>query len=372
MAYNIDYEKITAALQYPTEEIVDVVIDSDTYNEVDDQFAIAWALCSSERINVEAVYAAPFCSQAIAKMMTPPGQKRIHLTREMVESFGAHFADTPAEGMELSYQEILHLFDLLDIPSDGRVFRGSTAYVEDDLARKPVESEAARDLVRRAMDRPEGKRLYVLCIGAITNVASALMMEPAIADKITVVWLGGQPPYFKNGVEFNLMQDVPASQHIFNCGVPLVLIPCQGVASHLMVTAAELKEQLMGRSKAGDYLGQIVLDALKPAIGAIVMKGYNGGMDDIPREVCQQFPTKFSVPSRIVWDISTVGYVMNPNWTTSSLTPSPVLNDDMTWAHDESRHPIRLCYGLGRDPMFGDLFAKLGRTSQATDIATEE
>ena len=90
------------------------------------------------------------------------------------------------------------------------------------------------------------------------------------------------------------------------------------------------------------------------------MKGYNGGMDDIPREVCQQFPTKFAAPSRVVWDISTVGYVLNPNWTTTALTPSPILNDDMTWAHDETRHPIRLCYGLSRDAMFGDLFAKLG------------
>ena len=359
MAYKIDHEKIAAALQFPTEEIVDIVIDSDAYNEVDDQFAIAWALRSPERINVEAVYAAPFCSQAIAKMMTPPGQKPIHLTKEMLGS-SVHFADTPAEGMELSYQEILNLFSLLGISPEGKVFRGSTSYIEEDPARKPVESEAARDLVRRAMARPEGKRLYVLAIGAITNVASALMMEPAIADKITVVWLGGHAPYFKDGVEFNLMQDVPAAQHLFDCGVPLVLVPCAGVADHLTVTPAEMEALLMHRSKIGDYLGQIVLDALKPSPGSVFRpKGYTGGMDDIPAEVAERFPTRATAPSRIIWDISTVGYVMNPNWTTSSLTSSPILNDDMTWSHDEARHPIRLCYGLSRDAMFGDLFAKL-------------
>lgn len=358
MAYQIDHEKIAKALQFPTEEIVDIVIDTDAYNEVDDQFAIAWALRSPERIHVEAIYAAPFCSQAIGKMMTPPGQKPPHLTKEMLGN-AVHFADTPAEGMELSYQEILNLFSLMGVPSEGKVFRGSTSYIEDDPDRKPVESEAARDLVKRAMARPEGKRLYVLAIGAITNVASALMMEPAIADKITVVWLGGHPPYFKNGAEFNLMQDVPAAQHLFDCGVPLVLIPCQGVASHLTVTPAEMEALLMGRSKVGDYLGQIVLDALKPAPKAFVMKGYTAGMDDVPMEVCKQYPTKTTAPSRIIWDISTVGYVMNPNWTITSLAPSPVLNDDMTWAHDETRHPIRLCYALSRDPMFGDLFAKL-------------
>ena len=364
MGYQIDHQKLAAALQFPTEEIVDVVIDTDAYNEVDDQFAIAWALRSPERVNVEAVYAAPFCSQAIGKMLVPPGQKPLRLTREMLGE-GIHFADTPAEGMELSYQEILHLFSLLGESPEGKVFRGSTAYIEDDPGRKPVESEAARDLVRRAQARPAGKRRYVLAIGAHTKVAAARKMEPAIADKITVVWLGGHAPYFKDGKEFNLLQDVPAAQHLFDCGVPLVLIPCAGVADHLTVSAPELEACLMGHSKAGDYLGQIVLDALKPGPGfGGFGKGYTGGMDDLPAELCGKFPTPHVARSRIIWDISTVGYVMNPNWTVSSLTPSPVLNDDMTWAHDESRHPIRLCYGLSRDAMFGDLFAKLGNAGK--------
>ena len=365
MPYRIDHKKIADALQFPTEEIVDVVIDTDAYNEVDDQFAIAWALRSPERLHVEAVYAAPFCSMAIMKMMPPPppGQERPPVTAESLGP-AAHFAATPAEGMEKSYQEILHLFELLEISPEGKVFRGSTTYIEDN-GRQPVESEAARDLVRRAMARPEGKRLYVLAIGAITNVASALMMEPAIADKITVVWLGGQPPYFKNGVEFNLMQDMPASQHLFNCGVPLVLIPCMGVASHLTLTLPELDTLLIGKSKVGTYLGQIVKEAINPSPEAIAMSdffgtvGYDCGMNDIPMEVHMKFRSRASAWSRIVWDISTVGYVMSPNWTTSSLQPAPVLNDDMTWGHDPSRHPIRLCCHVKRDSMFGDLFMKL-------------
>lgn len=362
MSYQIDHQKIAEALQFPTEEIVDIVIDTDAYNEVDDQFAIAWALRSPERINVEAVYAAPFCTLAVAKMMPPPppGQERPSITAESLGSV-AHFAATPAEGMEKSYQEILHLFELLGISSEGRVFRGSTNYIETNGGR-PVESEAARDLVARAMARPEGKRLYVLAIGAITNVASALMMEPAIADKITVVWLGGQPPYFKNGVEFNLMQDIPASQHLLDCGVPLVLIPCMGVASHLTLTLPELDTLLIGKSRIGTYLGQIVREAVDPSPGAIArgdLFGYECGMNDVPMEVRRKYMTKASAWSRIVWDISTVGYIMSPNWTISSLQPAPVLNDDMTWGHDPSRHPIRLCCHVKRDSMFGDLFMKL-------------
>ena len=73
-----------------------VVIDSDTYNEVDDQFAIAYALMSPERLNVEAVYAAPFSSAFLAKMMN--ADAGIPMTADL------------QEGLEQSYQEILHLF----------------------------------------------------------------------------------------------------------------------------------------------------------------------------------------------------------------------------------------------------------------------
>ncbi|MFC1725309.1 hypothetical protein ACFL4T_06755 [candidate division KSB1 bacterium] len=39
---------------------VRMVLDTDTYNEIDDQFAVVYSLISPERLNVEAIYAAPF------------------------------------------------------------------------------------------------------------------------------------------------------------------------------------------------------------------------------------------------------------------------------------------------------------------------
>ena len=37
-----------------------MVLDTDTYNEIDDQYALAQVLLSPEDVTVEAVYAAPF------------------------------------------------------------------------------------------------------------------------------------------------------------------------------------------------------------------------------------------------------------------------------------------------------------------------
>ena len=162
--------------------------------------------CFSPNLNVKALYAAPFFN-----------------TR----------SSGPADGMERSYQEILRILERLGRDAEGFAFRGSTSYLP--AKGEPVHSAAAEDLIAKALAQ-QGKPLYVLTIGAITNVASALLLEPRIADRIVIVWLGGHPTYWEHTREFNLMQDVPAAQVVFDSGAPLVQIPCINVAEHLRTT----------------------------------------------------------------------------------------------------------------------------------------
>lgn len=280
---------------------VRMVLDTDTYNEVDDQFALAYALMSPEAIELEAVYAAPF-----------------HNDR----------STGPADGMEKSYEEILRIFHKLKRSPEGMVFRGSTEYLKD--WDHPVDSEAARDLVKRAMSRTD-EPLYVVAIGAITNIASAILMEPEIIDRIRVVWLGGNALYWPHTWEFNLMQDIPSSRLIFDCGVPLVQLPCAGVVDHLLTTIPELEFYLDGKSEIGTYLTDIVRHYTRNPFGW----------------------------SKVLWDISAVAYIVNPEWTPSHLVHSPILTDQRTWSVDQSRHFIRVVYQVNRDAIFADVFKKL-------------
>ena len=114
----------------------------------------------------------------------------------------------------------------MDCSSRYPVFRGSTDYLKN--RNQPEESDAVRDLIDRAMSADENNPLYVAAIGAITNVASAILLKPEIIQKIIVVWLGGHAMHWHDTNEFNLMQDVPAARVIFNSGVPLILVPCMG------------------------------------------------------------------------------------------------------------------------------------------------
>ncbi len=277
-----------------------VVIDTDTYNEVDDQFAVTHALLSPERIQVEALYAAPFFNER---------------------------SSSPQDGMEKSYKELHTLLSRLGKLSDGLVYAGSTDYLQD--ATTPQESEVAKDLVKRAMSSKEP--LYVMAIGAITNVASAILLEPQILERIVVVWLGGHALHWPHTKEFNLLQDLHASQLVLNCGVPLVLIPCWGVTSHLSLTLSELKHFAVGRGAIGDYL----------------------------IETLATTHSKKQAWSRIIWDISASAYLITPEWLTTDIRHSPVLTKDVTWSVDEKRHFIRYATFAWRDAIFDDLFGKL-------------
>ena len=163
--------------------MVDVVIDSDAYNEIDDDFAIAYAFCSKDKINVKAIYAAPFKNER---------------------------AQTAKEGMEKSYAEILKLLSVMgNSTSFNNVYEGSRNFLSDQ--KTPVDSPAARDLVVRAMEYTPEKPLFVIAIATLTNIASVLLINPDIAERIVLVWLGGNANHMERQAEFNLSMDVDSA-----------------------------------------------------------------------------------------------------------------------------------------------------------------
>lgn len=290
------------SLEPPVRGPVDMVLDTDTYNEIDDQFALVWALLAPEKINLKAITAAPFQNN---------------------RSTG------PEDGMEKSYDEILRLLDRLKVRPEGLVFKGSRSYLPD--GETPCESPGAERIVELAREASPEKPLYVCAIGAITNVASALLMAPEIIDRIVVVWLGGNALYWPHTWEFNLQQDIPAARIIFDSGVPLVQIPCQNVTTHLVTTVPELTAYLKGRGPVADFLYQRFCD---------YSDNHRGW-------------------SKEIWDMSAIAWLINPEWVPSDLVHSPILNDNRTWSRDSSRHFIRSANRVLRDPIFRDFFDRI-------------
>ena len=290
-------------LQRP-EGKIDVVLDTDTYNEIDDQFAVAYMLSYGEKLNVKALYAAPF--------------------------YNFH-SDSPEDGMERSYQEILRLLGLMKKDElQSIVFRGSSKYLENETT--PVKSPAAENLCELAMSYSSEKPLYVVAIGAITNVASAILMKPEIIDRIVVVWLGGHALHWPDTREFNMFQDIAAARVVFGCGVPLVQLPCMGVVSSFTISEAELNYWLKGKNALCDYLVQHTTEEVTYAVG----KPW----------------------TRVIWDVTAVAWLTG-DFTRSILVPSPIPEYDHHYGSDPTRHMINYVYYVDRDKLVQDLFARL-------------
>jgi len=285
--------------------MIRMILDTDTYNEVDDQFAMVYALLSPEAVKVEAIHAAPFYNE---------------------NSTG------PGDGMERSYREILRLMDLLNFKSEGIVFKGADRYMGS--TETPCECDAVDNLIRLALDSTPEDPLFVIAIGAPTNVSSAIIKEPKIMDTIKVVWLGGTTLDWPNGREFNQQQDIAASQVLFDSGVDLVQIPCHNVASHLKVGVPELKA-CMGDSAIAKALTDLVAEAI----------------DNNPAK------------TRVIWDISAVAYAVIPKSVRTYKIHSPILHGrpNISYSVDKRRHLIDCAYYLDRDWIFLDFYKKIHR-----------
>lgn len=296
-------EQIIKNLSVPNGQI-DVVIDTDACNEVDDQFAISYLLKSTEKLNTVAIYAAPY---------SWPGKA------------------TVKEGVESSYLEILKLLELAG--EDKPAFRGSESYLDGDGA--PVLSDAVSDLCERAKNYSPENPLYVVAIGALTNIASAIIACPEVKENTVVVWLGGHGHDLGWTDEFNMRQDLIATRIVMTSGVPLVQIPCECVASTFAISRPELEEYLVGKNPLADYLANNVLRA-------------QSGAKDIKW-------------ARILWDVVAVGWLLNDNsrFMMSRIMPTYVPNDELKYEVREDAPLSSYVFWVNRNALMTDLIEKL-------------
>ena len=189
------------------------------------------------------------------------------------------------------------------------------------------------DLIPRARSGSPADPLYVIAIAAISNVASALLKAPDIIDRIVVVWLGGHALEWPHQREFNLKQDVGGAQVVFDSGVPLVLVPCMGVTSHLHSTVPEIERYIEPQGEIGKFLSMRF----------------------------KQYAADHTGWAKEIWDMAAVAWLLDETWTPSVLMPTPILTDNTTYSVDRSRHFMRYATHVHRNPIIMDFIAKLER-----------
>ena len=175
-----------------------------------------------------------------------------------------------------------------------------------------------------------------MAIGAITNIASAILLNPEVAQNSVVIWLGGHALHYHHTKEFNMYQDVAAARVVMQSGVPFVQLPCMGVVSNFTVSKPEIEFWLKGKNPLADYLAE---NTIKQA-------------DSYAKETAW---------TRVIWDVTAVAWLLNDSerFMESRIIPTPIPTYDNLYATDFNSYPMRYVYNVKRDALMTDLFRKL-------------
>ena len=287
-----------------------LIVDTDAKNEADDQFAIVHALLSPS-VEVRGLVAAHF------------GTRRS--SRSMAES----------------RDEIDLLLRLTDLEGEVVVADGAAGALPDEVT--PVDSEGAQLIIAESKLATADSPLFVAFLGPLTDMASAILIDPEIAGRhIVVIWIGGVgygglESY--PGVEFNLSNDIAAANVVFDSGVTLWQVP-SSVYSMVSVGYAELEEKIGGTSKLADYLISQTVD-------------WNETWHPEPIE------------SRSLGDSPAISLVLYPRGGTFRTVPAPRFGQEGHYVPG-SGHPIRVCESVDVRFLLEDMFAKIRKFGRST------
>lgn len=342
----LDPAQRAARLAPPTDP-VDVVIDTDATNEIDDEFAVVWTLLHPERLRLRGLIAAPYgySAELLSSGLLLADLDARRLARRLAAA-GVDVTRIPAfdpgDGMRRAHAELVRILELArdcGVPCDARAHLGADRHLPGPDT--PVDSAGARFLIETARalgDRP----LYVVAIGCATNVASALLLDPSLVERIVVVWTAAYPSFWPGvNTSYNLAQDVPAARVLLDSGVPLVYLPGYYVGEELRVSRAEIAAHVAGRGPFGEYLHSLY--ERHPRGGHALGQ------------------------SKVLWDLINIAWLLDPTWFSVHSVATPSLDKTLRWvAHGPGRHPMLEAIDVDRDEIFADFYRRLEEHAERT------
>lgn len=250
---------------------------------------------------------------------------------------------------ENAVKRVNETLDVMNLKNKFKVFQGSNDPLKD--LKTPNISEGAKAIVAEAMKADEKNPLFVVCGAGLTEVASAYLMEPKIADKIIVVWIGGPeysdlaiPPPNYTPLEYNLGIDIKATQVVFNqSNINIWQVPRNTYRQTLM-SYSELVTKVKSEGKIGDYLTKKIEDLMQRTQKFNLLIGETYIMGDSPLVLLTALQSSFEA------DPSSSSYV---------LKNAPKINDNGTYEYNSNSRNIRVYTHLDTRLMFEDFYVKL-------------
>ena len=224
------------------------------------------------------------------------------------------------------------MLDLMDFPRD-LAYKGADRRLPDE--KTPVESQGARLIIEEAMKESD-MPLYVIFLGPLTDMASAYLMEPRIAGRLTCIWIGGGK-YPEGGYEYNLNNDIRSARVVMNSDMPVWQIP-RNVYSQVIVSLAELEYKVRPCGELGRYLfDQLEEHGHTSFARATTRTGEYWCLGDSPA----------------------VGVLLFAHMFDYDWVQAPLITDNMTYAKNSQNRPIRVYNRVDHRFILEDFYAKL-------------
>jgi inosine-uridine nucleoside N-ribohydrolase len=295
--------------EVPSNKILRVIIDTDAACEGDDQYAITHALLTP-KFDIRGIVAEHFCPM---------------------------LGDN---SMEKSYNEIIKVLTIMGLQNTYPVYKGVVDGLKDE--KTPEHSPAAEFIVKEAL-KDEKQPLFVVCQGALSNVADALLIEPKIADRMNVIWIGGGA-YPEGEWEFNCCGDVNAVNIVMDSSVPLWQVP-SNVYFMMKVSFTELYEKVYPCGEIGKYLFENLMRVNKKLCATKLF----GGMTTYPGGESWQ-----------LGDSPVVGLLLTDHTYNYDMVSAPRVNAEGHYLlRPANKRKIRVYKSIDARFILNDMYAKL-------------
>jgi purine nucleosidase len=256
----------------------------------------------------------------------------------------------PAENAEQAAKLGTEILALLKMAGRVPVHQGALSRLA--LPSKPVASAGTKAIIDEAMRSDSPLPLYVAVGGGLTEVASAVMLEPRISERFTLVWIGGDALPGGGTGETNFNIDPLAAQYLFNeTALPIWQVP-RAVYATCLVSVTELQAFVAPYGDIGPWLQDKLFEVTR-RYGNRLNTGETWTLGDNPLVVLTALTDWGPSSSRPSFRFERTGSSQYDEVT------APRLSADGTFTPRSEGRKIRVYRSIDNRMMLGDLFAKM-------------
>jgi inosine-uridine nucleoside N-ribohydrolase len=207
-----------------------------------------------------------------------------------------------------------------------------------------IRNKAVELLLEKTRDGTPERRVVIAAIGAVTDIASVLISDPSLANRVEIVAMGFES-WPNGGDPWNVKNDVMAWQVLLDAPVPIVVGDCAVTNVSLRMSSEEASRRLVPH---GGWLS----GALCVALGTWLVAH---------PELAER--TTGSRESWPIWDEVIVAHLLG--MTEIDEHPRPALRDNLTFDHGRPNGTIRWVRSIDSERLWSDLAENLSRANTA-------